>query len=408
MSFEYFIAKRYLRSKKRTGLISFTTFFSFIVILFGVACLTTILSIMNGFEAVVLDRFLAFDSHIVVAKKGETPFPDKEDFERRISNIKQIIDFSPYVEGKVILQSEFDKTITTMKGIDLKTIDKVSEIRNKIILGTNDFSMNSQKVEYGIILGRDTADNLLVTVGEEVIVMGTRGLSRAFPQPPVRRFTVTGIFNAEIGEYNFLYSFVSLPDAQRFFRMGREITGYGINTTDIDDSPVVAQLINDEFEDEILVKTWYDLHKNLFLSMRLEKWGALIVLSLMIVVSSFSIASSIIMLVLEKRKEIGILKSMGTTTREIERTFIINGMIIGILGTVIGLILGLGFCLAQLRYEIVMLPTDIYIIDALPININPLDFALVGIIAIFLTFIATILPARAAGRMIPAKALRYE
>lgn len=408
MSYEFFIAKRYLRSKKRTGLISFTTFFSFIVTLFGVASLTTILSIMNGFEAVVLDRFLAFDSHIIVTTKGDKPLPEGEQLEKAFNSISQIASYSPYVSAKVILMSEYDKVITTLKGIDLATVDNVSKIRDKIISGSTDFTLSGQIVDYGIMLGKDTADNLLVSIGEEIVVMGLKGLGRAFQQPPTRRFTITGIFDAGIGEYNFLYSFTSVSSAQRFFRLREDLTGYDINARHIDESPAVKNAIEDLFNEGVLVKTWYDLHENLFASMKLEKWAALIVLSLMIVVASFSIASSNIMLVLEKRKEIGILKSMGSDSAGIKKTFLLNGMTIGLSGTILGLLAGLGFCLAQLRYEFILLPTDIYIIDAMPIKINPLDFILVGCIAIVLAFGATILPARAAGNMIPAKALRYE
>lgn len=408
MSYEFFIAKRYLRSKKRTGLISFTTFFSFIVTLFGVASLTTILSIMNGFEAVVLDRFLAFDSHIIVTTKGDKPLPESEQLEKAFNAISQVVSYSPYVSAKVILMSEYDKVITTLKGIDLATVDNVSKIRDKIISGSTDFTLSGQIVDYGIMLGKDTADNLLVSIGEEIVVMGLKGLGRVFQQPPTRRFTITGIFDAGIGEYNFLYSFTSVSSAQRFFRLREDLTGYDINVGHIDESSAVKNAIEDLFNEGVLVKTWYDLHENLFASMKLEKWAALIVLSLMIVVASFSIASSNIMLVLEKRKEIGILKSMGSDSAGIKKTFLLNGMTIGLSGTILGLLAGLGFCLAQLRYEFILLPTDIYIIDAMPIKINPLDFILVGCIAIVLAFGATILPAKAAGSMIPAKALRYE
>jgi len=408
MSYEYFIAKRYLRSKKRTGLISFTTFFSFIVILLGVACLTTILSILNGFESVVLDRFLAFDSHVKVMSKGEEQFPDAEQFTTTLKNIPQITGYSPYISAKAMLTSDYGEFITTLKGVDLETVDRVSRFRDKVIYGTNDFTIDTVKTEFGIILGKATADKLLVTPGDEIRVMSLRGLSRVYQIPPVRKFTVTGIFDAEIIEYNLLYSFVPLSAMQRFLRMGNDVTGFDINTTHIENSTSVAQSLREVVPENLLVKTWFDLHKNLFASMKLEKWAALVVLSLMILVASFSIASSLIMLVLEKRKEIGILKSMGSSANGIKRIFIMNGMIIGSAGTILGLLIGLGFCLIQLKYELILLPTDIYIIELLPVKINPLDFILVGIIALILTFAATLYPARSAAKLIPARALKYE
>jgi len=265
MSYEYFIAKRYLRSKKRTGLISFTTFFSFIVILLGVACLTTILSILNGFESVVLDRFLAFDSHVRVMSKGEEEFPDIEQFKETIKNIFQITGYSPYITTKVILMSGSgeEKIITTLKGVDLETVDGVSRFREKVFYGTDDFTIDTAEKEFGIILGMDTADKLAVTLGEEIWIMSLRGLGNVLQVPPVRKFTVTGIFDAEIVEYNLIYSFIPLSAAQKFLRMGNDVTGFDVNTTDIANSTYVAQLLREVIPENLLVKTWYDLHENL-------------------------------------------------------------------------------------------------------------------------------------------------
>ena len=408
MSYEVYIAKRYLRAKKRTGLISFTTFFSFSVIVIGVACITIIMSIMNGFESVVLDRYLAFDSHLTATKTGEDAFPDRGEFTGSLNLIPSINGYSPFVAVKAILMSEEDQHITTLKGIDLESIDDVSRFRDKVFYGTNDFMLENEPAEYGIILGMEAADNLSVSVGDIIWVMSLSGLGRVFQEPPARRFTVTGIFDAGLSEYNLLYSYVQLRSAQKFLRLGSDITGYDINTDRIELSPDVAASIRSNVPGNVLVKTWYDRHENLFAAMKLEKWGALTVLSLMILVASFSIASSLIMLVLEKRNEIGILKSMGSTLKGIRKIFIVNGMIIGTAGTILGISIGLLFSILQKVYGFIQLPTDIYIIPALPIEINPVDFILVGIISLGLTYTATLYPARTAANMLPARALKFE
>jgi len=408
MSYETLIALRYLRSKKRTGLISFTTFFSFTVIAFGVACITSILSIMNGFESVVLERFLAFDSHLQIIKKGEELFSDKQSVMQLLEKNQKITGYSPYVIFKAVLNSQSDRTITTVKGVDVKRVDTVSRFRKKVVYGSNDFSGNSLSSTPGIILSTEVADKLSVTVGNEVWVMGLQGLGRMFQQPPNRRFIVTGIFNAELTEYNNTYSFISIEAAQVFLRIGEDISGIDINTARIQDSPNVAQSLKAVLPKQLLVKTWYDLHKNLFSSMKLEKWAAFIVLSLMILIANFSITSALLMLILEKRKDIGILKSMGSSMNEIKNIFVTNGMIIGGTGTILGLTIGLTFCFLQIKYELIHLPSDIYVIDVFPVHINPLDFVIVGITALILTYLAALLPARSAGRLLTWRALHYE
>ncbi len=408
MSFETFIAKRYLRAKKRTGLISFTTFFSFSVIVIGVACVTIIMSIMNGFESVVLERYLAFDSHITAAKTGEDEFPEQMGFVSHLDGNSDIQGYSQFVSAKAVLMSEEAEQITTLKGIDIETVDNVSRLRQHIFYGTDDFSLDNQQVEYGIILGMETADNLVVTVGDRIWVMSLSGLGRVFQEPPARRFVVTGIFDAGLSEYNMTNSYLLLQSAQKFLRLGSDISGFDIATTQIESSPEIAEYLKSGISENVLIKTWYDQHKNLFAAMKLEKWGALLVLSLMILVASFSIACSLIMLVLEKRNEIGILKSMGGTEQSIKKIFIVNGMIIGTSGTFLGLLTGLAFCALQKMYAIIELPTNIFIIGALPVEINPFDFIIVGVIALGMTFAATLYPARTAAVMLPARALRYE
>ncbi|MCP4725526.1 MAG: FtsX-like permease family protein [bacterium] len=409
MSFERFISNRYLRSKKRTGFISFTTFFSFIVIFLGVGCISIILSVMNGFESIVLDRFLALDSHVRIISKGENNITDHDGIGERLAGIPGVKAYSPYIQEKVMIQSSRYKKVVNLKGVDLRTIDNVSEFRQKIILGTTDFSgegVTSRK--RGIVVGKGVVDELAIVPGDELIIWSLRGLGRYFARPRVLRFIVTGIFESEISELDYMYAFVEIDAAQKLFQMGDAVTGIDVDSERIEDTDLIAPVIKDLYDEEYSVKTWYELHKNLFVSMKLEKWAALIVLSLMILVASFSIASALIMLVLEKRKEIGMLKSMGTSDKEIRKIFVISGMTIGGSGTVLGLIMGFTVCLLQQKYNIITLPTSTYIIDFLPVSIQALDFILVGVISIVLTLAATIYPSKSAAKLIPSKALKYE
>jgi len=409
MNYERYIAGRYLKSKKRTGKISFTTLFSFIVIVLGAGCITVFLSIMNGFESVVIDRFLALDSHIRVTGKGEARFPDPDVFSAALSSIPEMSGYSPYIMQKAMLISERGRMVVTIKAVDSETVDRVSRLRRSVVYGTDNFtSLDTVQTYPGIILGSGLIDGLGVKLGETVKMMSSRGVGRYFREPDIRTFEVTGFFESGISEYDYLYAYISLRDGQRFFRMDESFTGFDINAESLDKSGALAEKIRAAAPDNVLVKTWYDLHKNLYSSMKLEKIAAFIILSLIILVASFSIASSLIMLVLEKRNEIGILKSMGSDERGIKRIFMMHGMIIGVAGTFLGLAIGLTACWIQLRYEIIKLPQDIYIIGSLPVKINPLDFLIVGVISLALTFAATLYPAWKAARLKPALALRYE
>ncbi|MFC1556773.1 FtsX-like permease family protein [candidate division KSB1 bacterium] len=409
MNYEYFIARRYLKSKRRTRLVSFTTFFSFIVIVIGVACITILLSIMNGFESIVIDRFLTVDSHINVIGRGSDQFPDRERFYNILESNSLIEGYSPYVEDKVMLISERENMVVTLKGIDPEKVNSVSEFSNIIVYGSDDFTgADTVQARPGIILGDGVADRLGVLRGELIRVMSFRGVGGYFREPDVRIFEVTGFFRSDIGDYDFLNAYISLEDAQRFFRMGDGITGFNVNAGSLDRVENLAEEIRKASPENVIVNTWYDQHKSLYSSMKLEKIAAFVILSLIILVASFSIACSLIMLVLDKRREIGILKSMGGSERSIKRIFIINGMIIGLIGTLLGL--GIGFLLSwlQMRFEFVPLPQDIYIISALPVYIKSFDFIAVGLITVILTLCSTLYPAQKAAGMLPTQALRYE
>ncbi len=410
MSFEYFISNRYLKSKKRSGFISFTTFFSFIVIFLGTACLTVILSIMNGFESIVIERFLAFDSHVRLLAKGETGIDNYSKIAEELNITDEVLVYSPFVQEKAMLETGKGRQVITLKGIDVESVNGVSKFNEKIVAGTENFKGIDGVTEAkpGIILGRGVADNLGLLPGEEVTIWNLKGLARYLQRPTIKTFVISGIIESELGEIDNYYTYVELPDAQRLFRMGNKISGIDINAHHIDDSNILAEVLRAKYNDEYNIRTWYDMRKNLFSSMELEKWAALVVLSLMILVASFSIACALIMLVLEKRKEIGILKSMGCSDKGIRNIFLINGLTIGGAGTFFGLLTGFSICFFQQKYEFIQLPPAVYIIDSLPIAMEPLYFVLVGIIALVLTYMASVYPSKQASKMIPSKALKYE
>ncbi|RKY85572.1 hypothetical protein DRQ09_07090 [candidate division KSB1 bacterium] len=409
MSFEVFISRRYLKSKKRTGFISYTTYISILGIFLGVTALIITMSIMNGFEGIVIKRFQSFDSHLKVYYKGMDRFPGEKSFISKVSSTGMVSGISPYIEGKAIITSPETSAGIILMGIDVKNIDKVSDIRNKVTFGSLSYLETENLDPYpGIILGRVLADKLAVKLYDEVQIISTRGMGGLLRRPSTMKFLVKGFFEAEIAEYDSYYSFITLNSARKLFRMKNGITGFEINSYNIEDADKLAEEIKSTFGTQIVCKTWYDLHRSLFVSMKLEKWATLIVLSLIILVAVFNIVSSLIMLVLEKKKEIGILKSMGCSSRSISKIFINEGLIVGLIGIISGIITGFTICFLQQKYNLIPLPTDIYIINSLPVKMEALDFVLIGVIAFILTIASSLYPARMASKLTPIETIRAE
>jgi len=409
MSFEVFVSKRYLKSKKRTGFISYTTYISILGIFLGVTALNISMSVMNGFEGVVLDRFHTFDSHLKVYHKGQDRFPDVDSFIAEVSSTGLVSGYSPYIEGKAIITSPEISTAIILKGIDINKIDDVSGIREKVTFGKLSNLEEEHLDPYpGIILGRVLADRLAVKLDDEVHLVSTKGMTGLLRRPSTMKFLVKGFFEAEIAEYDTYYAVVTLNSIRKLFKMSGGITGLEINVITIKESERLAEEIKSGYGDEIICKTWYDLHKSLFASMKLEKWATMIVLSLIILVAVFNIVSSLIMLVFEKRKEIGVLKSMGCNSKNVSKIFMTEGLIVGIIGIVMGNLIGFIICFLQQKYNFISLPTDIYIINSLPVKMKFLDFAYITGIAVLLVFGSTIFPARKASKLTPMETIRSE
>jgi lipoprotein-releasing system permease protein len=226
--------------------------------------------------------------------------------------------------------------------------------------------------------------------------------------PALRTFQVTGLFETGIYEFDDVFAYVSMKEAQRLFEMGDKVSGLEIKLDDMNNAAGVATKIREHLGYPYAAITWFDMNKNLFSWMQLEKWGMFIILSLIIMVAAFNIISTLIMIVLEKTKEIGILKSMGASSSGIMKIFMFEGLIGGVVGTVLGCIIGFVVCWAQEKFQFFSLPPDVYIISALPILMKARDFIFIALAALFLCFMATFYPARKASKLDPVEAIRYE
>ncbi|MFQ5823087.1 MAG: lipoprotein-releasing ABC transporter permease subunit [bacterium] len=412
MSYEFFIASRYLKSKRKTGFISLITYISIFGVMIGVAALIIVLSIMNGFESEVRTRIIGFGAHIRLRTFHNQGLEDYNKIVKQIENFNHIIGISPYINEKGLIIKKDRKSGVVIKGVDGNTIGQVSDIENDVIYGTfeiGEIKTDEQKLLPGIVLGRYLADKLGAGLGDKVQILSPTGISPLMSRMPrLRTFQVTGYFETGIFEFDDVFAYISLKEAQRLFGLKHNVSGLEIKLNDLNQADNVSNRIDALLGYPYATVTWFDMNKNLFSWMQIEKWAAFIILSLIIMVAAFNIISTLIMVVLEKTKEIGILKSMGATSSGIMKIFMFEGLVGGAIGTILGCIIGYALCWSQWKYQYFSLPSDVYIISALPILMKVKDFILISIAAIVLCFLAAVYPAWKAAQLDPVEAIRYE
>ncbi|MDA3839295.1 MAG: ABC transporter permease [Candidatus Delongbacteria bacterium] len=403
-SFEFFIAKRYIKSKSKTAFISTITYISFFGIMLGVAVLSIVMSVMNGFETEVKTRFISNDSHLRLRAFRDRPFEYNENVTAVIKADSTIIGASPYIEMYSMVKSNDYTEGALVRGIDPETIQDTSPLKNQLIAGS--FEFNKEENEYpGIILGKGLSDKTGAIPGDRIRIISP-ALSSTFSQPPVKSFTVTGIFETGLAEIDGGLCYIALPHAQKLYRMPDKVNGVYIKLSSLDHTDMTKASLNEKLEFPMNCISWKDLHSNLFAWFEIEKMMMATILSLIIIIAAFNILSSLIMIVMEKKQEVGILMAMGANKYQIMRIFIYQGMIIGVLGTVFGLAIGIGVSWIQLKYQLISLPGDIYFITALPVQMKINDFVAIGVVSLVLTFLSTIYPSRQASKMLPAETIR--
>jgi len=411
MSYEFFIAQRYLKSKRKTGFISLNTYISIIGVMVGVAALIIVLSVMNGFESEVRSRIVGFRSHLELRDANDDGLQNYSPLTRKIQRMKNIVGASPFVSDKALIVFKSQKQGVEIKGVDSATINSVSEIPQKINYGVFDISdigEEGARKYPGMVLGSYLADRLGVDLGDKVSVVSPAGLSPMLSRIPITTFKISGFFETGIADFDDVFAYVALEKAQKMFQMRGKVSGLEIKLDDISNAESVASTLEMFLGDDYKAVTWFDMHKNLFSAMQLEKWGMFIALSLIITVAAFNIISTLIMVVLEKTKEISILKSMGATSRAITRIFVFEGLIGGVVGTFLGCGVGFLVCWLQIKYKLISLPSDVYIISAVPVLMQGRDFIFVAVVAILLCYLAAIYPAKRASALDPIEAMRYE
>ncbi|MCC7429791.1 ABC transporter permease [bacterium] len=416
MPFELYVALKYLRAKRRTGFINLISYISVGGVVIGVAALICVLAIMNGFKTVVRSKIIGADAHIRVNQFSNVPFDNFQEVLKITQNTQNITGASPFILEKGLIQHAKNTEGCVIRGTDLETITGISDLPKNIVYGKLTFEMtpppegkNGQPLP-GIILGESLADKLgAMEVGDKITLFSPN-LDEGggfMAQPKAKQFRVSGIFSTGLYEYDDVFAYISLKDAQTFFQLTDQIHGIDVKVFNLDKVNEAALEINSQLGYPFRAKTWYDNHRNLFAWMEIEEMGMFAILSLIILVAAFNIISSLTMVVLEKTREIGILKSMGAFSNQIRNIFVLQGLIIGTSGTFVGSVLGFVLCWLQKTYELISLPGDVYIIYAVPVEMEISHFVFVGITSVLLCYLASIYPASKAAGLIPVEAINY-
>lgn len=408
MSFTWIVANRYLRSKRRTGFISLITWLSMGGVALGAAALVIVLSIMNGFEAEVRSRIIGADAPLRVSTFGR-PAGDWRQVAVAIGEMDKVEAVTPYVLDKGMARLGRNTEGCVIRGVDPATVGEVNDIGEMLVVGSLD-GLDPQDPDEigGVILGRYLADILYANVGDTLFLLSPTGMTGPFSQPKIGQFVVTGVFESGLAEFDQVFVIIGLHAAQRMLGMDDAITGLDVRTTTLADAGTVKQQINDQIGYPWFPRTWYEMRKTLFSWMQLEKWAMFVILSLIILVAAFNIVSTLVMVTMEKRKEVGILRAMGATKKNIQQIFVIQGFIVGLLGTATGLLLGYAILWAQQTWHFISLPSDIYMLASLPVLMEPFDFLWVGVVGVLLCLGAAVYPARRAAALDPVEAIRYE
>lgn len=406
MKHEWFIARRYLTTRKGGAFISLNSFFSIGGVVVGVAALIFVMSMMNGFESELRVRILGVTSHITVFPRFDSSLGDPQ---KDMADLKSMVDVTaaaPFIYYKAAIASKETGDGIVVRGIEPALEDSITGLKSQLISGLYDLSVNDEG-DGGMLIGKTLAGQLDVIIGSPVVLYSIQGEKiRTGAQPKVKRFVVRGIFETGMYEYDASMAYISIPAAADLFNIDG-VTGIHLRTSDFQTADLVAARINEMWPERFQAVDWKEMNRNLFYWMELEKIGMFIALSLIIAVAAFNIISTLVMIVMEKRHEIGILKTMGSVPRAISRIFMLIGLVVGGTGCLLGWIFGYLLCWLQIRFELISLPSEIYFISSLPIDMRPLDFVIVGVAAVLLCFLATLYPARQAARLSVVEVLRH-
>jgi lipoprotein-releasing system permease protein len=411
MPYEFFIGLRYLRARRKQAFVMLTSIIPIGGIFLGVAAMIVVLAVMSGFEEDLKGKILGTNAHVVVMNQKTRGIENYPEIVRRVEKVEGVAAASPFIYQEVMLTSEIGVAGAVMRGIDPAREERVTDLKKNLKWGRiKDLTPTAKEgAPDGIIIGKELARRLNVFLNDPVTVvspLGTMGPLGMLPK--MKKYRVVGIFEAGMYQYDSSLAYVSIPSAQSFFKLGDTVTAIEVRVKDIYQARQIAERVQKELQFPFWTRDWMQMNRNLFSALKLEKLAMFIILTLITVVAAFSIISTLIMMVMEKSKDIAILIAMGATRKSVMMIFIAEGMIMGALGTLLGVLAGWGICALQDKYHLVKMAGDVYYISVLPVLLKPSDLVVVAVSALLLSFLATLYPSYRASKLDPAVALRGE
>ena len=407
LPFELFLSLRYLRAHGQRMNLSLFVWIGIGGVFLGVAALIVVLAVMTGFQDGIRDKIIAANPHILIFDTTGKGVADAGALAARVRGMAGVKAVTPFVLQQSLFTAPGGAAQGgLLRGVDFNAAGMAADIRSQLRAGD---LAPLERGEAGILLGRELARNLGVVPGDAVTLISPQGAMTAVGMvPKMRRYRVVGTIEIGMYEYDSTTAYVSLPAAQEFAGLGDRVTGVEVKLQDPFAARQIGRAITGRLGWPYWVRDWMDMNKNLFAALQLEKLALFVIVTIIVLVAAFAIIGHLVLLVAEKRKEIGILKAIGAPARSITTVFFCVGMTIGIVGTVAGSAAGLGIMWVQNTYKIIRLAGDVYQIDYLPMKLTGADFILVTAATLAISFLATIFPARRAGALSPADVLRYE
>ncbi len=407
LPFELFLALRYLRARGQRTNLSLFVWIGVGGVFLGVAALIVVLAVMTGFQDGIRDKIISANPHVLVFQIGGQGLTSANAVAARIRDVKGVRSATPFVLQQVLFTSAGGGARGGLvRGVDLADPSVARDVQSRVRSGSLAPLRGGQPE---VLLGFELARALGVSSGDEVTLISPQGAMTAVGMvPKMRRYKVAGTIEVGMYEFDSSMAFLPLPAAQEFAGLGQGVSGIEVRLDDAFQARTIGRTIAARLGMSYWVRDWTDLNRNFFAALQLEKLALFVIVTIIVLVAAFAIIGHLVLLVAEKRKEIGILKAIGATGGSVTALFFAVGMAIGLVGTAAGSAVGLALIWLQNTYKIIRLAGDVYQIDYLPMKLEPTDFLLVIGATLALSFLATIIPARRAGRLIPVDVLRYE
>jgi lipoprotein-releasing system permease protein len=408
MFFEFFLSARYLKAKRKQAFISIITMISIIGVMMGVMALIVVLSVMNGFREDLMSKILGVNSHLLVLSY-EGAFKDYDKVISQVDQVDGVMASTPFLYSQVMVNNSGSVSGVILRGIDTETAPRVISIEPMIKEGSLQSLGRLHDGLPAIIIGKELSKNLMARPGDILTVVSPLGKLTPLGRIPYdRKFKVTAIFESGMYEYDSSMAYVSLKEAQDFLGFENRVTGIEVKVAEVYEADRTGAAVQKKLGYPYWTKDWKQMNRSLVSALRLEKLTMFVILLMIVLVGALNIISTLVMVVMEKTRDVAILRAMGTTGRSIMSIFMLQGLLVGVIGTIAGLASGLGLCHILAKYKFIDLPSDIYYISTLPVKVESTDVAFVAISAVFISFLATLYPSWHASRLNPVEALRYE